>query len=388
MEDDIKEFFDFFQENKNYLPNEKMKNEEIYYAGLDSRFKEYFDALKDYAKYKEWHIDVIPVNPINPIWPDEESDKLTKEKILEYMWQFDWLQTSSMGVEIENDYYKVYGVFIWGKTLSFRLYPLRNYFMDNIKENSEPMNGTYKVWNNPDPNFFQRFAPIIKPEPETCEKDPKVCCGDGTKVCCDEAKKQCAIEEEYILRFIRDNLLGGDLKDLIDSNVFTISYPNVEMEKTDDWEYDIFIKNAVFRKGGTLNFSSEYLTKWRTKVFKDIVLKPYKRDNPVEYINIKVIGVIWLNSFEDDMEIIAKNYSYVESVFNKVIEVLDIYEISITYALRTWKFSLKFDYNGENVNIVLNKDELENIFVWNSTQGLLLNPTKYRNVEKYLNKLK
>jgi hypothetical protein len=105
-------------------------------------------------------------------------------------------------------------------------------------------------------------------------------------------------------------------------------------------------------------------------------------------MKMNVVWIITLKNFEDDMWIILSSYTYIEHIFNNILSILYIEDVSIKYMLRKEKLYFKFDYNNKSINIILDWSKIENIFVWDSISGLLKTPTDYKNIEKYLNKIK
>ncbi len=371
LEWNINKLFNFFNASKTHLPEDSLEEES--YTKLKEMFVEYFFALDDFNGYKmKYDKGIIKIFEENEELDDDEE--LTEKDFVNYLSQFNWLRLDDAKIEIEVDYYKATSIFIDWKMLSFYLYPYDNHKMDKIKLDGKDIGFTYKLWkeeNNED--FF--IDTFVKKE----EKE--------VPIYIEEEEKG---EELYISVFKRDKLLWEGWDFVLLKGILEVGYSDINVIRDELGNYDISVENAKMYiwKNSKFSFFSDYIRNWRTKAFKNIEVKPYKNGEVLDIMPIKIIWVITLQNFKEDIDDIFSNFVSVDYIFNKILSVLYVEDISVTYTLKKSKFNFKFDYKGKVVNIILDWDKIENIFVWDSTDGLILSPTSYLNIEKYLKKVK
>ena len=134
---------DKFRKSEKYLKQNKIYWYLIIkkYLEILPKLKEYTDALNNYTLYKKKYSKVNKALLWVKVYSEDE-DKLSKQKFINYVSNFSWIDLSSIDVEVFDDYYKVKNIWINWRQFSFDLLP---YFWNTIQNIVYKNKWTYKI---------------------------------------------------------------------------------------------------------------------------------------------------------------------------------------------------------------------------------------------------
>ncbi len=404
---DMKKFFQditlFFEENKSFLNKNQWRDAEIYngFLELQKSYEEYLDALTNYESYKSKY-DTSRKNLLDfNVDGEDQGIQLSREDFFAYMNNFKGLSFSWTSVEIiDNRYYQVKNMQVFGRKISFDLYPSSLYTIKNIYIDQQRRPQEYKLdlieqeWDNnfkiaapseKDQYDFSRFFLISLLWQTVAKNSVEVLDDVGVK----------SAEDKTEIVFKRSKLLweGSELWEFESlQNFLNIEYEDIFLERQGD-EYRVFLEEVDFslqapnsRKIFSWVLRSEYNLKSSSRSFQDMEIQFYvdKKNISRGYL-LKGIRVSLVSIKKQDLA----------WVIGKIIEDIPDIENILVYLDRSsyeeekivfipWLGVYKYDFIDEqNKKVSLSFDRVSKTFT------LVIDGKKYSGVtfdtlKKYL----
>jgi len=379
--------------NKNIDNNSKLIENKKDYEKIKKNLWEYFEALLNYEKYS-LNNDKAKRNLLNAptIWNNDNLIKLSKEKFLQYIIKFDWINNNSVNNIkvniINNTYYEVKQIYINGKKMSFNLYPYdwnkisniyiywidknkqeyynSSYFLDKQKEylKQKAMDSNVK---NKDKYDFKKF--FLNKFFKT-NKTPN-------EITIDKTPKKNKNEEPIIVIFKSEKLLWkrGEFK--IIRNIINIKYYDLLVNRI--WNiYNIYVNWSLFsiKNNKKIDNSthwllySKYILGTNSHYFENVGIKyysTYKISN-----NIKILWVWWnkikflwkinILDLENTLKTFFLNKNNIELVYNSIYNTyININRLKINYDILTGQIIYNFKNKNNNIEISFKWSNIINI---------------------------
>lgn len=376
----IEDIFKKFNKAKNtgYLKkrDNDFKNTIIRYKITKSKLEEYTNALENYFLYKKQYSKINEVLSWVEVYKDKE-DKLSREKFLKYIKNFNWIELNSIDYDVENYFYKINNISISWRQFSFDLYPYNWNIIKNISYNDLDYKNNLKSYDSKKRWFYNHLEStsysldnekekykelFLKAKEEEKEKYDfrnfflNTFFLLDTKKTVDFNKYDTKInkDDEIIQTFKRAKLLWNkwefrDLSDILNINYFNL---DVKVEtlgkfqiKIVNSKFNIDIKNWNKTEKYLGTFNSNYNIEDGKHYFYNIKLKPYIKRNSAdkEYIfdnlDLKIIWKIKISDFRQKMKDI---FTKIPDIKSKYLENKKEWKVrEIIYNMIIWKYYIK-----------------------------------------------
>jgi len=392
-------------ENNNVLLNqasardrELSKNIVLVKKNID----EYLLAIWNYSQYQDEY-DISKSTILNVDVIKNRQSWISETLWNKYLWQFVWISQGSYSLTvIDENYYKVENLVIWGKRFDFEIYPyegakLKNIFidgerqttqytLDNIQADWAEKFQTAAIWDK-DLFDFSRFFLVTflgSQEREIVTFDQEI--------------KQQESKAEIV--FKRDILLWNNWEFSGVSDFLNIEYDDIGLDQ--QWNiYNIFLDDVDFvipsnnlnsnnRNQFVWKFSSQYVLNETDHNFKDISLK---LESERKWINnttlyefgansIELVGTIYINDLEEIFKNIFSDVDLYMSVYSNISSNINGENLVIEYTPVNKKTRFKFDYQQKSFTIILQNWEITGIY--QGTSKLASSPIKVSEINDYL----
>lgn len=304
----MKNIFDFYNKNKSLL-SEKNLNYNQLYATNRLLYTEYYSALSNHPEYLIKY-DKVKSDLLNAqtIFEQNQYVALSKEELIKYLSQFQWIDTSHVVYKIISDsYYEISNIAINGEVFSFSLYPREFYRLDNLKRNGQKLSGSYEL-----DSIKADLAIMYKQVSE--EERPKY---DFTRFFLNTFfntqqitgkiyewnNETEVVEDRTITFFKRDKLFGekGDFQSL--KGFLDIKYDDVQVSLDANNQYNISIEKALLSTSVPVNdgqeqviakVRSQYVFSDKDHYFKNMYITFYDTNN---YSRGEEILLFWGKEF-------------------------------------------------------------------------------------------
>lgn len=281
-------FFDFYKSRK-WMISEKNQIYNNIYIKNKSKYKHFYDALSNYPEY------LIKYNKVSSnlldtrtILENTTAIELSKENLISYLSNFDWIDLSNVWFEIINEtYYKVSDLNINWDFFSFNLYPQEFNRIDNIIRNWKKLTLSYEL----DSIKYDLDKKYKEASPE--EKDKYDFRKIFINIFFNNNKNQkenfvldenpTETEDKVISIFKRDKLLWNRWEFSLIKNYLELKYNNIKVTLT-NWIYNIKLENIVLRTRIDVNWewveiiwllNADYVFSNEDHYFKNISFKFY-----------------------------------------------------------------------------------------------------------------
>ncbi|QFR38790.1 hypothetical protein A9Q91_00965 [Candidatus Gracilibacteria bacterium 28_42_T64] len=409
LEKNIIKLISFYNTNKNILDPEKnnektLRNE---YIELQKIFDEYFLALSDYKAYTIKYDSRFGGN--DPILDNGKTDaeKLSKDKALIFLSNFQGLLLMNTHIELKNynycqnpeieetedttgnifgeyECYKINNLNIGKETFSFLLHPydgnkINTITFINEKGEWEEKKGSYDL-NDMKESLEEKYKAAQSSEKDKYDfkkfflnnfiieskKQPQPIIGGSNE-------PDIGTEDKFTKYFKRNKLLGtnGDFTKIDD--YFSIIYNNIRMtQESNSTDYDIYISGVQFgmninKNGKTIKYSgvlnSDY-TYASSHSFSDIDFKllDLKAKEQNTYLlsgnSVYIVGDVPLESLKETLSSILNNIEAIEHIINTTSNTLGKEEISISYKPENETIEFKTNYGDKHIGITMQKGQI------------------------------
>ncbi len=409
LEKNIIKLISFYNTNKNILDPEKnnektLRNE---YIELQKIFDEYFLALSDYKAYTIKYDSRFGGN--DPILDNGKTDaeKLSKDKALIFLSNFQWLLLMNTHIELKNynycqnpeieetedttwnifweyECYKINNLNIGKETFSFLLHPYDWNKINTITFINEKGEWEEKKWSY-DLNDMKESLEEKYKAAQSSEKDKY----DFKKFFLNnfiiESKKQPQpiiggsnepdiwTEDKFTKYFKRNKLLWTNWDFTKIDDYFSIIYNNIRMtQESNSTDYDIYISWVQFwmninKNWKTIKYSwvlnSDY-TYASSHSFSDIdfkLLDLKAKEQNTYLLSWNSVYIVWdvpLESLKETLSSILNNIEAIEHIINTTSNTLGKEEISISYKPENETIEFKTNYGDKHIWITMQKGQI------------------------------
>ena len=394
LEKNIEKVIDNFTTNRDLISNRE--KDIIDYEKMKLEFPEYFLALFSYDKYSlEYDIikkNLLDIDTIN----ESESNELTEKDFINYISSFNWLDLSSVKVEIvEGYYFEVSNLFINWLSFSFNLYPYDSNTIEDINiywnwiiSEKERI----KIWRNSYNLDFIKESLLKKTREYTWEDkykydfknffvntfftENKDDVADSSNNNNDDNNLE---EDKFVVVFKKNKLLWdswefSSIKDTLD-----VKYNDIKVTRNGN-NYETYLDKVLFtvdvtdvsKKRFNWELSSDYILTSENHDFKNIRLKVYDRYTENEWTKFLIwwnyINLIWtviISELENELYNIFKDFNNIFIVYDKVKSNLSITDLDIKHYVSSGNTKFSLNYDNSSLVIQLSWDEIEYItFSW------------------------
>ncbi len=389
LEENIINIINIFKNYKEILnPTKDNKDKFIIdlYSSLETKFTEYFSALKNYeeylVKYDESKRELLETNSINE---DSNNLSLSTNNAIKYLENFNWIQIKNVEIDImdynycldpsiENQNlsvelpycYKIDNINILNKNISFLLHPSEKNKIDEIYVDSVSQKGSYKLdeikvyldnkklaeTKNKEKYDFVNFLVNTFWDKDIEEE---VLAWDNN------AEWEKEVEEDVVVKLFKRNKLLSDNGDFANLEWFLdIEYNDISVTKKGeeyltylDWvTFNINLNNNSYFYG---EFSSDYNFS-PNHSFINPKFKLINKKTKLDLLFWNHIEISWeykVNSISEEVKDLFFYYENINFIVNSIKEKFKKTEIKIVYYKDLDKLGFTTDYNWSELSVEL-----------------------------------
>jgi hypothetical protein len=372
IEKSIENIFEKYKKSTTYLEQNLYKYNPIIvrYTSIKKELKEYISALTSYSLYKKKYSKVnIELTKVK-IYEDQE-DILTKDKFINYISQFSWINLSSIDVEINEDFYKINNISINWRDFSFELLPYswniiqdivykKNWGYKNIREKGfyTHIESTSYALDKDKEKYRELFEKAKNEDKEKYNfsnyfRNTLFLSEDKNKEIYEEQSNSNQ-DDEIIQTFKRAKLLWNKWEFRNIKNTLNLNYSNLDVKRKTWKIFLIKILNSELRviiKENNRNinywavFNSDYKLENNRHYFYNIKLEPFIKKNSSDkrelFPNVK-FKLSWKIELADFEKQIKKLFLQIPEINKKYLELSNSKKITqITYSIVTGKYYFK-----------------------------------------------
>lgn len=394
---------------KNIQLTEKNKIYNSLYDRLDNIFSKYYLALSNYddylVKYDQTKGELLTTNTVYVQQQSiiDENNKLSIDKLKNYLWYFDWIDINNISLNIvNNNFYSIKQLNINWENFSFDLYPNSKNRIQNIVKGWQKLKDSYDLdtlkeyyekstwWENDDKFNFKKFF-INTFINNTNNQSPNI------------YKEEVEVKEDRIISvFKRDKLFSSIWDFTILKSIFSVEYNDVSVINQNN-SYNIKINNSKLQIPSNVNWedsnivanlSSDYIFSQNEHYFKNIYLK-FVDSQSTDAQNI--VYLLWWNQvflnfnvntleFNKKMPIILNDIFASNIVYTQIETVTWLNNVKIEYK-QDWTIIYSFNYKQKSTIVTLKNSKIISLnFGWrNVLNNMLIN---YSDLSQYLYMLK
>jgi len=392
--------YDLYQRNKNTLTpsstrdNEIIRNIQLAKENID----EYVVAITNYSEYR----DVYSESSNSILWVDTIQNnqfEISQDSAKKYLNQFVWISQQSYTISVmNNSYYKIENVIIWGKRFNFEIYPLsssrlKNIFIDGIKQTTQyNLDAIEWEWEEKyktaveekksDYDFSKFFLITFFNEQEREIENFDI--------------QYSAQESKAEIVFKRDILLweNGEFSWLWD--FLKIDYSDISLVQVNNM-YNIFLNDIDFivddteiegRRNIQWKIYSEYILNSSEHTFKELSLKieserKWANNTLIYELGGTKISLIWnidIKLLESRLRETVQKFDVYKDIYNSISPTAE--KLIIEYTPTTQKTRFRFDSFGKSFTIILQNLEITGVYEW--TLKLNSNSVMPQDINNYL----
>lgn len=390
----LKLFFEFHTKNKSYISTKNLVYNKLY-VSAEEKYNKYFLALSNYPTYVlTYDKTKNTLLTSNTVLDTVEEIELSEKNINNFLWQFNWIDTSNTKINIiNNDYYKIENLNINWNNFSFQIYPKNWNRIDNIYKNWESLKESYEFDSLKEDLEMLYSNALVEDKPKYDYKNfflntftEKIQKSSEEFV----YSSGTIQEDKSIVIFKRDKLLWERWDFTILKWLLDIWYNNISVEL--DWnKYDIKVEwwKYIYSNDKNLiwDFYSNYYFSSSDHYFDSIRIKL----SNVNYNN-KLTWIFSDNYINIDESINVLDF---KDTFPKIIDTIlgtkEVYTIiNDTFILKDLKISYKesnisynFSNDNKSITIVCSWWKVNKIAVdWNNILNNKI--IDYTDLTKYL----
>jgi len=405
MESSINTLNDFYSENKQFLDSTH-SNDAITinrYIMHISLFKEFFEALDDYERYKSKYDTEksIFLGWESILWNQQEDNSLSLQKAYNYLKSFNGASMTRIEIEMKNydscnnpynlnksedeeSYcYEIKNLNINGNTLWFTLSPYEKNKISEITINSIPKNGSYKL-DNIEEELNEKIKKVTRDE-EKNKYDFKnfflntfITQNSWETKEIYETEENILKEDKVIKTFKRNKLLWSSWDFSILQGFLDIKYNDLIVKE----DYSIFIKTSSFNLSidtcnnqtcesnfkqyeWTLESQYEFTN---SHTFKKILIKiidPNNKDIKKYSLWWNTIEVIWnikVDNLKNSISILLSHIDDLETSLQYLKNNLEINNIKIKYYADSKRTKIESNYKNKKLDIYIEYGGAINIY--------------------------
>lgn len=316
----VNSIFEFHNKNKAVL-SIKNENYNDLYSQNKLDYQEYYSALNNYPeyliKYDKVKSDLLDAKTIFE-W---NEIKLSKENLIDFLSQFEWLDFSNLTYSIFKDKYAITNLYINWETFSFDLYPFDFNRMDNIYRNGQKLNLSYEL------DTLKSDLKELYDKVDNTQKDKYdfkkffintfFASSESTWKTFD-INEETVSEDKTITFFKRDKLLWDKWEFNVLKWYLDIKYNDIIVTLNSENKYDIYIQKWVLKTSLNVNWSlhnivayikADYVFSNTEHYFKNILITFYDKnyyENGEEipmfsWKEFRVIKKLDILKFKDEM---------------------------------------------------------------------------------------
>lgn len=393
LEYNIDQLLKFYSEQKSVLDSKQNTKDQIvmdWYKNLETTYKEYFDAIKNYKEYTvKYDKNKNSLLTTESVWEGNNTIILSENNAKDYLSQFNWTNLSYTSIRVmdynycqtpnsENDTsnieipycYKVENINIDWKNVSFLLFPLDKNKIDEIVIENIKKSSSYKLDEiKVELDEKYKIATLDKEKYDFANFMintfwQKII---DTQNWWPEIIVWPTIEEDPVIKIFKRNKLLWASWDFSVLNWFlNINYNDLIVNKEANWEYSINLKSATYN-----------IDIWRNNIYHWNFSSKYDFSNKHSFINPEItlidknnntllfgnkIYIKWeykVTTIKEEIKKVFENYSFINEVTNSILNNLNTTDITINYYKTLNQTEFNTIYNWKNLYIKL--------FNWNIT---------------------
>lgn len=399
----IEKIFLFMQTNAIHLDPKKQRDVNINksFDILKVQYDEYFAALENYGNYiVQYDESKKNIFLIDTLW-DDDTWLVSSENFESYIYNFVWVSSSWLKYEVVDGlFYSVESIVIWGKQLSFDIFPYQWNLLKNIVVDGELQSSQYKLddiktrweeiytWSDSsvrDAFDFKRFFLITFFDSSSGELPDEF-----------DIKDISTTEDRAEIVFKRDKLLWDKWEFSVVGNILKVDYEDIRLEQNNSL-YDIFLTNTdistVVETSNSVvayfwDMSSRYVLTNQDHYFTNFASSWYTKagDNKNYFFDgekVSFIGKLEISKLQQVVENFTKNISSYENIYKQVKIAAINTQFTLEYQTSSQKMIIKFDRWGKKYTIVAASWVIEQIL--EGTKKLLENSISINNIWQYIN---
>ena len=405
IESSVNRLNDFYNQNKQFLDDTDTNDiitTDIYVKHI-SRFKEFFEALADYEKYKsKYDTEKYIFLGWESILSNQDDDTISIQKAYNYLKDFNGVSINRLKIELKNydycmnpynpikdeekDYYcyDVKNLEINGNMLWFILLPYEENKISEITLNGAKKNGTYKL-----DNIKEELDEKIKRVTRNEEKDKydfrnfflnTFIIQSTSEIKEIYQEEEDVLKEDKVIKTFKRNKLLWDSWDFAILKWFLdIKYNDLIVKE----DYSISIKTSNFNTSiDTCNnetcesnfkqfewtLESEYeFTNSHT--FKNIIIKvidPNQKEvekYSLWWNQIEIIGDIKVENLKNEISILLSHINNIEESLKYLKNNLEINDIKIKYYTSANRIKIDSNYTNKKLSIYIENGGEINVYL-------------------------